>query len=212
MLRKLTLTLFSAMVVFGLTAPVQADDSDPEHIIMTVSEQVLEAVKKERRTFKENPEALKAKLMALMEPHTDFESFSRGVMGSYYMQSSPEQRARFMEDFKETLIDLYTKALVAFEVKSMGIHETVYRNPESARVVMVVTSPDENTYFVQYSMRKDGAGKWVVRNVVLDGVNLGLTYRNQFKSAMETNGNDLDKVIVGWLDSMRNQEPETQIQ
>lgn len=211
MLRKLTLTLFSAMVLFGLTSTAHAEEADPEKIIMTVSQQVLDAVKAERATFKEKPHALKARLMGLMEPHTDFESFSKGVMGKYYGDATPEQRTRFMADFKDTLIDLYTKALVAFEVKEMKIHETDYRNPNSARVVMLVTSPDENTYLVQYSMRKEeGTNKWVVRNVVLDGVNLGLTYRNQFKSAMETNGNDLDKVILGWAATMKDQEHKTQ--
>ena len=210
MLRKLTLSLFSAMVLFGLTTPAHAHAEEPDQIIMVVSEQVLDAVKAEKETFKNNPQPLKTKLLTLMEPHTDFESFAKGVMGGYYDEATPEQREKFMHDFKSTLIDLYTKALVAFEVKEMKVQDTNYRNAKSASVVMVVTSPDENTYLVQYSMRKDDADKWVVRNVVLDGVNLGLTYRNQFKSAMETNGHDLDKVILGWASTMKDQEHETQ--
>ena len=78
-------------------------------------------VKAEKDTFKNNPQPLKTKLLTLMEPHTDFESFAKGVMGGYYDEATPEQREKFMHDFKSTLIDLYTKALVAFEVKEMKV-------------------------------------------------------------------------------------------
>jgi phospholipid transport system substrate-binding protein len=43
-------------------------------------------------------------------------------------------------------------------------------------------------------------GVWRVRNVIVDGVNLGLTYRNQFASAMQSGDarGDIDAVIDEW--------------
>jgi phospholipid transport system substrate-binding protein len=41
----------------------------------------------------------------------------------------------------------------------------------------------------------------VVRNIVVDGVNFGLTYRNQFQSEMQQSGNNLDHVIANWTKS-----------
>ena len=205
MLRNIALTLLAVFAFAGVTQYASADNNDPEKLIIEVSEQVMAEVNAGRKQFKNNPEPLKAKLLALMEPHTDFDSFAKGVMGKYYDQATEAQRNQFKADFKSSLIDLYSKALVAFEVKAMGIHETTYRNPESANVVMKVTAPDDSTYHVQYSMRKDDLGKWMVRNVVLDGVNLGLTYRNQFNSAMESNNGDLQAVITGWTQNMEEQ-------
>ena len=41
---------------------------------------------------------------------------------------------------------------------------------------------------------------WRVRNVIVDGVNFGRTYRNQFASAMESRGlGALDTVIDAWM-------------
>ena len=44
------------------------------------------------------------------------------------------------------------------------------------------------------------AGDWRVRNVIVNGINLGLTYRNQFAEALRSPANkgDIDKVIAGW--------------
>jgi phospholipid transport system substrate-binding protein len=47
-------------------------------------------------------------------------------------------------------------------------------------------------------MRKNAAGEWKVSNVIIEGINLGQTYRSQFASAADQNRGDVDKVIAGW--------------
>ena len=37
-------------------------------------------------------------------------------------------------------------------------------------------------------------GQWKLINIVINGVNLGLTFRNQFYSLMEKEGNNLEEV------------------
>ena len=45
-------------------------------------------------------------------------------------------------------------------------------------------------------------GQWKLINIVINGVNLGLTFRNQFYSLMEKEGNNLDVVIERWVTSI----------
>jgi phospholipid transport system substrate-binding protein len=47
-------------------------------------------------------------------------------------------------------------------------------------------------------MRRNRAGEWKLNNVVIEGINLGQTYRSQFASAADQNRGDLDKVIANW--------------
>ena len=44
-------------------------------------------------------------------------------------------------------------------------------------------------------------GEWKLINIIINGVNLGLTFRNQFYSLMKKE-NDLDKVIDKWIASI----------
>ncbi len=46
-------------------------------------------------------------------------------------------------------------------------------------------------------MRLDD-GQWKVVNVIVNGINLGLTFRNQFDQAMRDHNRDYDAVINGW--------------
>ena len=45
-------------------------------------------------------------------------------------------------------------------------------------------------------------GQWKLINIVINGVNLGLTFRNQFYSLMEKEENNLDVVIERWVTSI----------
>ena len=55
---------------------------------------------------------------------------------------------------------------------------------------------DGKTYRIEYSMHKKGS-QWLVYNVTLDGINVGLNFRNQFAEAMNRE-QDMDKVINTW--------------
>lgn len=170
----------------------------PEKLVMDVSARVLEAVNRGRPTYEADPSLLQNELEALLDPVIDFDAFSKGVMGSFYAQATQSQRSQFRAAFKATLVDLYTSALVASEIENITVQETTSPSPTSASVVVNVQTTDGNAYVVQYSMRKDEMVGWKARNIILDGVNIGLTYRNQFKSAMDTEGQDLARVIQIW--------------
>ena len=60
---------------------------------------------------------------------------------------------------------------------------------------IVRTANGENR--VAYSMQRTKTGEWKLVNVVLNGVNLGKTFKNQFMQAMKKQG-DLDAVIAEW--------------
>ena len=59
---------------------------------------------------------------------------------------------------------------------------------------------------ISYSMYLNKQGEWKMENVVVNGVNIGLTYRNQFARLMKDNGNDIDLVVSGWSSDLENGE------
>jgi phospholipid transport system substrate-binding protein len=63
--------------------------------------------------------------------------------------------------------------------------------------MMEVHGHDGTIYPVAYSMFLDDARQWRVQNVIVNGINLGLTFRSQFASSMDQKQN-IDQVIDGW--------------
>lgn len=197
MVRVLFLNLLAVFCLVGLPASAQ-ENKAPDAFIVEMSDKVVATMEAKRATYDANPEPLQLELLGLLEPVVDFESFSKGVMGKYHKDASPAQLDAFMDVFKHSLARLYTAALVVSEIERMSVQETISKSPTSSSVVILVETRVADPYTLQYNMRLDDNGDWKVRNILLDGVNIGLTFRNQFKSAMDMEKNDMDKVIQRW--------------
>jgi phospholipid transport system substrate-binding protein len=47
-------------------------------------------------------------------------------------------------------------------------------------------------------MGKASSGEWQLRNIVIEGVNLGEIYRSQFEASARKHNGDLNAVIDNW--------------
>jgi len=169
-------------------------------IVTEYSGKILTTIEEGREKFEDNPELLTNDLLILLDPVVDFKAISKAVMGKHRKAATPEQREQFAEVFKLTMVRLYTKALVTLGVEKVLVLEEEKKksSPNRAKVVMEVGATDETSYSVIYTMRRNKQKEWRVRNMILDGINLGLTYLNQFDSAMNRHEGDIEKVIASW--------------
>ena len=71
-------------------------------------------------------------------------------------------------------------------------------------VQMEVISASGNRYPVTYSMYKTAEGKWLMENVIVEGVNIGLAFRDRFGQEMEENRGQIQAVIDGWSDAVES--------
>lgn len=202
--------IMSAGLILGLQGQVQAQGQAQANVsadayLDTLSKSVLESVAEHKSTYKQTPSLLEDELRTVLDTSVDFEAFAKGVMGKYYAQATAEQRTAFVGEFKTTLVSLYASALVAADIDAISVEETKSSASNSASVAMKATSQKGQSYQLQYSMRADNNGQWLIRNIILDGVNIGLTYRNQFMSAMDSENGDLARVVSLWPDIIEGQ-------
>ena len=75
------------------------------------------------------------------------------------------------------------------------------KSPNKAKVhIEIITST--KVYPGVYSMYLDKNNEWKIINIVVNGINLGLTFRSQFYSLMEKNNNHISTVIDKWIASV----------
>jgi phospholipid transport system substrate-binding protein len=129
----------------------------------------------------------------------DFQAIAKGVMAKHYRHANTKQFDDFVEVLRHSLVSSYVTVMMNFSVQSF----TIQPNPgEDTRVgrekIWVKVYTDRGQYDIHYTMSLRESD-WKLTNVVLDGVNLGLAFRQQFSSAMVTAHNDMDTVIANWL-------------
>jgi len=179
-----------------------ASEPSPHEVIRGTSEQLVDLIEEARGYVDESPQRYHSEVQALLDPIVDFRSFSRLVMASHYKRATLEQRKRFAKSFKSSLVKTYASALMQFSKEEIKVLEPTRapRNPNRPTVNMEITTPGGAVYPLSYTMGKNKAGDWQMKNIIINGINLGLTFRNQFGSAVKDPqyGGDLDKVIDAW--------------
>ncbi|WP_246068548.1 MlaC/ttg2D family ABC transporter substrate-binding protein [Microbulbifer harenosus] len=187
-----------ATVLLCSLAPFASAAENPYATIENVSNQLLGVIRSEGQQVSSNPQGYYASVDRVLAPVVDFDFIARGVMGSYAKQATPAQRAKFSSTFRRDLVATFARGVATFgnmDVKVVNPGSTPSGN--RVNVLQEVRSPEGLTK-VSYTLVRNKSGQWKLINVILNGVNLGKTFRGQFSQAMQANGGDIDRVIASW--------------
>jgi phospholipid transport system substrate-binding protein len=203
-----TITTFLLVLSTVCALGAIADDASetqpqtPHQLVEVVTNDLLEAISVHRDTFDENPEEFFTALDDLLKDVVDFEWIAYKVMGSYGKRATPEQRALFARAFRCELIETYGRGLVAYGEQSIVVlpPDEDINGLRKVTVVQEIRGSD-GVFPLVYSMGLNREGMWKVTNVVINGINLGKTFRNQFVQSAQKFGGDINQVINNWSSS-----------
>ena len=57
---------------------------------------------------------------------------------------------------------------------------------------------DSNSFVTKLTVYKNSLGQYRIVNIIVDGINLGLIFRNQFQDAYLESNSNLDIAIESW--------------
>ena len=117
------------------------------------------------------------------------------VMGRFARQATEAERDRFTDRLELSLVDAYARGLAAYGGEQLVLPEQgVILKPGRAMVEARLESRD--VLPIQFALGFDKQKGWMVENVVIAGINLGLTLRNQFADLVKSAGS-----VSGAIDS-----------
>jgi phospholipid transport system substrate-binding protein len=204
----LATTLASAET--GVTT--DADKVTAHEVVGDTTRQVMEVVAEAQAAGGQVSEPYYAQLEALLNPVVDFRGFARGVMGPYAtsaryrsldeagQEQLKDQLDRFTEKMRDVMVRTYGKGLLAFGGSRIQITPPASeaKNERLVSVEQLIFKEGAEPYTVLYQMGRDRDGNWMLRNMIIENVNLGEIYRSQFESAARKYDGDLDQVIDTW--------------
>ena len=210
MFKRILLTVFMAI---GLLAQASAAEKGPYEVVADTTQELVKVIEGARSYVAKDPERFTAEVRRIMDDVVDFQSFARGIMGKYgsrgYYESlkTDAEKAkfrdrvmRFTNSFKDGLINTYAQGLLGFNgnrIEVLPLADNVDLSG-SVGVRQEIYGERAKPYQVLYTVRQGSDGKWKLRNVVIEGLNLGRIYQNQFDAAVKQYNGDIDKVIANW--------------
>jgi len=204
-LRRGLLVLLAALPLMANAAPGQS----AHDLIQDTTNRMLADLQANKEKYKQDPQDFYAALNNIVGPVVDAEGISKSIMTvKYSRKATPEQMTRFQENFKRGLFQFYGNALLEYNNQGITVDPAKDESGDRTSVNMTVKGSNGAIYPVQYTLEKIG-GEWKLRNVIINGINIGKLFRDQFADAMQRNGNDLDKTIDGWAGEVAKAKQET---
>ena len=179
-------------------------DENPYDFIDSNAQKMVIALKENKSLFFEDRQLYEQKIKEIFEPMIDFRRVAATVMGKkYYLESSKEQRAEFVVIFKDSLLDTYAETLAQWEnqtittifPKNMEVQTNNLKNIE----VQQILNTGSSKYPIYYKLRKNKDNSWSIVNIIVNGVNLGLTFRNQFQALAIKNNGNIESTLDEWV-------------
>ncbi|MDD1013308.1 MlaC/ttg2D family ABC transporter substrate-binding protein [Pseudomonas rubra] len=200
------------LLVLLAALPLMAGASalSPKEVIEKTTTQLLADLQANKEQYKANPGAFYDALNANLGPVVDADGISKSIMTvKYSRNATPAQMQRFQENFKRSLMQFYGNALLEYNNQGITVGKATQDGDERASVDMSVKGNNGAVYPVQYTLTNI-KGEWKVRNVIVNGINIGKLFRDQFADAMNRNGNNLDKTIDGWAGEVAKAKETTE--
>ena len=189
------------LVFFLLTSSLYIlSDEDPYIFIDENAQKMVRVLTEDSSLFETDRVLYENKIKEIFEPMIDFRRVAASVMGKkYYLLATKEERAEFVLIFRDSLLDTYAETLAQWGDSTITT-EFPKNKAELSKNVEVKQTLDTGTskYPISYKLRKSKDG-WKIVNIVINGVNLGLTFRNQFQALAVSHNENISDTLKNWV-------------
>lgn len=196
-----TLKNFLVLFLISFISISINSEENPYVFIDANAQKMVKVLTEESNLFETNREEYEDKIKIIFEPMIDFRRVSASVMGKkYYLMSTPVQRDNFINIFKDSLLDTYAETLAQWGESTISTHFPDEFPQEGIKTIEVKQTLNTGTskYPISYKLRKSSEG-WKIVNIIINGVNLGLTFRNQFQALAQSHNEDIDSTLKNWV-------------
>ncbi len=191
MLRRAFMVLLGCLALTLVPASAAPVTQSPEDFVMEVSNNILEAIRKDTKLQQGQKAAVEKLVDEQMMPAVDFLRMTRMAVGPKWREATPAQREQLQRLFRETLIQVYSGALSMAKDQKVRLLPRGQNDGTEAVVRTAMTSisdPGKPEVQIVYRLRNLKDQGWKVIDVNVEGVWLVSNYRNQYGSIAAQEG------------------------
>lgn len=144
-----------------------------------------------------------AKVRAVLSDGLDMPRIGRFALGRFWNSASAAQRDEYLKLFREYVLNTYSRRLSAYSGETFKVTGAQPIAGTDAIVYTVINRPNDQPLNTGWRVRAEN-GTFKVVDVVVEGVSMVLTQRQEFASVIQNKG------LNGLLDSLRAQNQGAQ--
>ena len=182
--------LLAFLLGLSFMAAAIAQEMAPDVLVRTVSNDVLDIVRKDKEIQAGNARKAAELAEGKVLPHFNFGRMTMLAVGKDWRKASPEQQKSLTDEFRALLVRTYSKALTEYR-NQMIEYKPLKMQPGDTDVVVrtLVIQSGAKPVQIDYSLEKNERG-WKVYDITVADVSLVTNYRGTFAQEIRAGGID----------------------
>ena len=178
--------------VVGLTQKSFAYSSDPKQFIQEVVDEakkvLVETNSKEFKTKKLSEMALKT---------VDIKGVAYYSLGNYRKELNDEQMKEYLSLFEKYFLKSFTSRLTDYSDPKINVLSTDVLNAKYTIVKSLLLATDKKPAVnIEWRVYTKNPDKPLIRDLIIEGLSLARTQKEEFASVIETNDGDVTKLFI----------------
>jgi len=178
--------------IFGLTQKSFAYSSDPKQFIQEVVDEakkiLIETNTKEFKTTKLSEMALRT---------VDIKGVAFYSLGKYRKELNDEQLKEYLTLFEKYFLKSFTSRLTDYSEPKIDVVSTEVLNPKYTIVKSILIATDKKPAVnIEWRVYTKNPDKPLIRDLIIEGLSLARTQKEEFSSVIETNNGDVTKLFL----------------
>jgi phospholipid transport system substrate-binding protein len=130
----------------------------------------------------------------------DIPEIGRFVLSRYWRAANSDQRKEFLKEFEDMQVLTWSKRFKDYHGERLEIVGASMQNDNTWLVDSEVVRPQSKPIPVQWRVRQSSNGGLKVVDIIPENVSMALTQRQDYASAMQSNGGSIDNLLVSMRD------------
>ena len=191
---KRTLPSFLVLVlisVFFFQAKAVAYSSDPEEFISEIIDEAKIIL-----SSKSSQDEKAKKLSQIALKTVDIKGLAKYTLGSKGKDISPEEKEKYQVLFKSYFLKSFTSRLTDYSDPKIDVLSTEVLNPKYTIVKSVLLATDKKPAVnIEWRVYTKNPDKPLIRDLIVEGLSLARTQKEEFASVIESNNGDVTKLF-----------------
>ncbi len=124
----------------------------------------------------------------------DVPYIGRWVLGRYWNSATPQQQDEYQKLFEQLIVSTYADRFVEYSGETFRITGSRPEGENDTMVTTQIVRPNGPPVNVDWRVRKRD-GTYKIIDVVVEGVSMGVTQRQEFASVISQNGGQVQGLI-----------------
>ena len=192
MKKKFFIIVFFVFFSFILPSKSNAYSSDPKQFISEVVDKakkiLVETNSQEFKTKKLSEIALKT---------VDIKGIGYYTLGSYRKDLSDDQKEEYSILFEQYFLKSFTSRLTDYSDPKIDVLSIEVLNPKYTIVKSLLLATDKKPEVkIEWRVYTKNPDKPLIRDLIIEGLSLARTQKEEFASVIESNNGDITKLFI----------------